>query len=161
MPFISIVSGCYNEELNVRECWERVTRAMADSLPQHTYEIIFIDNSSTDGTVEVLREICRQDKRVKVIVNNRNFGHVRSGYHAFLQARGDAVILMASDLEDPPEMIPEFVHRWEAGSKIVLAQKTGSDEFALFHMIRKLYYVLVTRLSDVPLVREVTGFGLY
>jgi glycosyltransferase involved in cell wall biosynthesis len=161
MAFISIVSGCFNEELNVRECWDRITRVMADTLARHTYEIIFIDNSSTDRTVAVLREICQQDKRVKVIVNNRNFGHIRSGYHAFLQAHGDAVVLMASDLEDPPEMLAEFVRRWEEGHKIVLAQKTGSDEFPLFHLIRNLYYVVADRLSEVPLVKNVTGFGLY
>jgi glycosyltransferase involved in cell wall biosynthesis len=161
MALISVVSGCYNEELNVRECWERITRVMSDSLGRHTYEIIFIDNASTDGTVGVLRDICRKDPRVKVIVNNRNFGHIRSGYHAFLQARGDAVIMMASDLEDPPEMLPEFIRRWEEGNRIVLAQKTGSDEFPLFHLVRKAYYAVVTRLSDVPLIKDITGFGLY
>jgi glycosyltransferase involved in cell wall biosynthesis len=134
---------------------------MQDQLSRHTYEIIFIDNCSADHTVDVLRDICRQDKRVKVIVNNRNFGHIRSGYYAFLQAKGDAVILMASDLEDPPEMLPEFVLKWEAGAKIVLAQKTSSEEFPLFHMVRKAYYGLVSKLSDVPLVKDVTGFGLY
>src|ERR1035438_8026928 len=105
MPFISIVTGCYNEEANVRELWERVARVMSAELPRYTYEFIFIDNSSTDRTVAVLREICQEDKRVKVIVNNRNFGHIRSGYHALLQARGDAIVSMASDLEDPPELV--------------------------------------------------------
>ncbi|HTS61512.1 MAG TPA: glycosyltransferase family 2 protein [Candidatus Acidoferrales bacterium] len=161
MPFLSIVAGSYNEEENVRELWERVSRVMADLLPGYTWELIVIDNASTDRTMEVLREICREDKRVKVILNNRNFGHIRSGYHAFLQARGDAVIAIASDLEDPPEMIPEFVRRWEQGYKIVLAQKTGGDEFPLFRLVRKVYYDLVTRLSDIPLVKDVTGFGLY
>src|ERR1700722_8727351 len=107
MPFISIVAGCFNEEENVVELCERVTRVMAAELPEYAYEIILIDNDSTDGTVAILRELCRQDRRVKVIVNNRNFGHIRSGYHAMLQARGDAVVVMASDLEDPPELIPQ------------------------------------------------------
>lgn len=161
MGFISIVSGCYNEEENVRELWERVTRVMAEQLPEYSYEFIIIDNCSTDHTVDVLREICKQDKRVKIIVNNRNFGHVRSGYHAMLLAEGEALVAMASDLEDPPEMIPQFIRKWEEGYRIVLAQKSGSDEFGLFYLIRKIYYRLITRLSETPLVKDVTGFGLY
>jgi glycosyltransferase involved in cell wall biosynthesis len=161
MPFISIVSGCYNEEENVRELWQRITRVMADSLPNYDYELILIDNCSTDRTVEILREMCRQDKRVKVILNNRNFGHVRSGYHAMQQATGDAIVCMASDLEDPPEMIPDFVRKWEEGYKVVLAQKTSSAEFFVMFLVRKAYYYLVNRLSEVPLVKNVTGFGIY
>ena len=161
MPFISIVTGCYNEEENVRELWERVTKVMAAELPGYTYEFILIDNSSTDKTVAVLREICKEDLRVKVIVNTRNFGHIRSGYHALLQARGDVVVGMASDLEDPPEFIPQFIRKWEEGYKIVLAQKTGSDEFGLFYLIRKIYYAVITRLSETQLVKDATGFGVY
>ena len=96
-----------------------------------------------------------------MIVNNRNFGHVRSGYHAYLQAGGEAIVALASDLEDPPEMIPQFVRKWEEGYKIVLAQKRSSEEFALYFLIRKLYYCIVSRLSETPLVKNVTGFGLY
>jgi glycosyltransferase involved in cell wall biosynthesis len=161
MPFISIVTGCYNEEENVRELWERVTRVMRDELPGYTYEFIFIDNASVDKTVDVLRQICREDKRVKVIVNNRNFGHVRSGYHALLQARGEAIVAMASDLEDPPEMIPQFVRKWEEGFKLVLAQKESSEESALFSAVRRLYYHIIGRLSEVPLIKNATGFGIY
>ena len=161
MPFISIVSGCYNEEGNVRELCQRVSQVMADSLPNYTYEQILIDNCSTDKTAEVLREICREDKRVKVILNNRNFGHVRSGYHALQQATGEAIVLLASDLEDPPEMIPQFVRKWEEGYKIALAQKTSSSEFFMLHLVRKAYYSIVNRLSDVPLAKNVTGFGIY
>src|ERR1019366_893943 len=124
MKFISVVSGCYNEEDNVRELHERVCRVFAGELPEYTFEFIIIDNASQDGTVKILKEIAAQDKRVKVIVNNRNFGHVRSPYHAMLQASGEAIIYLASDLEDPPEMIPQFVRKWEEGYKIVLAQKT-------------------------------------
>jgi len=145
----------------MRELWERVTRAMVSDLPEYSYEIIIIDNSSTDRTVAVLREICKEDKRVKVIVNNRNFGHIRSGYHAMLLADGDVVVAMASDLEDPPELIPQFIRKWEEGYKIVLAQKAGSDEFALFYLIRKMYYAVIAKLSETPLVKDVTGFGVY
>jgi glycosyltransferase involved in cell wall biosynthesis len=161
MKTISIVTGCYNEEENVRELWERVTKVMAAELPNYAYEFILIDNSSTDKTVAVLREICKEDQRVKVIVNTRNFGHIRSGYHALLQARGDVVVGMASDLEDPPELIPQFIRKWEEGYKIVLAQKTGSDEFGLFYLIRKIYYAVITRLSETQLVKDATGFGVY
>jgi len=161
MNFISIVTGCYNEEANVGELYERVTRVFHDELPEYAYEFIFIDNNSTDKTVEILREICRQDQRVKVIVNNRNFGHVRSGYHALLQARGKAIVAMASDLEDPPELIPQFLRKWEEGYQIVLAQKRTSAESALFFMIRRCYYRIVSALSETDLVKDVTGFGVY
>jgi glycosyltransferase involved in cell wall biosynthesis len=161
MKFISVVSGCYNEEDNVRELYRRVCRVFADELPEYTFEFILIDNASHDGTVKVLKEIASRDKRVKVIVNNRNFGHVRSPYYAVLQASGDAIIVMASDLEDPPEMLPQFVRKWEEGYKVVLAQKTSGDEFFGFFLARRFYYYLINRLSDVPLVKDVTGFGLY
>lgn len=161
VKFLSVVSGCYDEEENVRELYERITRVFAEQLPEYSYEIILIDNCSQDKTVEVLRGICREDRRVKVIVNNRNFGHIRSGYHAIFQAKGDAIIALASDLQDPPEMIPQFVHKWEAGYKIALAQKTTSEESPLFFLVRKAYYNLVNRLSDIPLVKNVTGFGIY
>jgi glycosyltransferase involved in cell wall biosynthesis len=161
MRFISIVMGCYNEQENLPEVHERVTRVMAEQLPEYAYEIIVIDNASTDDSVGVLREICAADKRVKVIVNTRNFGHIRSPYHALLNASGSAAIIMASDLQDPPEMIPQFVRKWEEGFKIVLAQKTNSQESYLFWLVRRTYYRLVTRLSEVELVQNVTGFGLY
>jgi glycosyltransferase involved in cell wall biosynthesis len=161
MPLLSVVSGCYNEEENVRELYDRVCRVFANELPDYPFEFIVIDNASEDKTVEVLKDIASRDKRLKIIVNNRNFGHIRSGYHALLQARGDAIIAMASDLEDPPEMIPQFVRKWEEGFKIVLAQKTESEEFFLFSLVRKFYYYLVNRLSDTPLAKNVTGFGIY
>lgn len=160
MKLISVVAGCYNEEENIRELYERVTRVFAE-LPEYRYELIIIDNASQDRTLEVLRDIASHDKRLKVIVNNRNFGHVRSGYHAVLQASGDAVLAMASDLQDPPELIPQFVRKWEEGYKIVLAQKTNSEEFPLFFLIRKIYYGLVGALSEIKLVKNVTGFGIY
>jgi glycosyltransferase involved in cell wall biosynthesis len=161
MKLISIVSGCYNEAENIPDLYERVTKVFAERLPEYAYELIVIDNSSTDNSVEVLREICRKDKRVKVIVNTRNFGHIRSGYHALLQAKGDAMIAMASDLQDPPEMIEQFIRKWEEGYKVVLAQKLESEESPLFFLVRKMYYNFVNRLSEIPLVKNVTGFGLY
>lgn len=161
MSFISIISGCFNEEENIEELYDRLTKMLREQLPGDEYEIILIDNASTDGTVSILKRIAATDKRLKVIVNNRNFGHVRSGYHAFLQARGDAVIAMASDLQDPPEMIPDFVRKWKEGYKIVLAQKTQSAESRSFFLVRKVYYSIVNRLSEIDLVENITGFGLY
>jgi len=161
MPFISVVSGCFNEQDNVEELYRRITLVFRDQLPGFEYEIILIDNASTDNTLSILKRLAAADKCLKIIVNNRNFGILRSGYHAFLQAKGDAVVVMVSDLQDSPEIIPDFVHRWEQGCKIVLAQKTSSDESSLFYLVRKIYYRIVNRLSDVELVENVTGFGIY
>lgn len=160
MPkLISIVTPCFNEEENVDELHERIAAVMA-SLP-YAYEHIYIDNHSTDRTVDKVKKIAAQDPRVKLIVNARNFGHIRSPYYGILQSQGDACILIASDLQDPPEMIPEFVRRWEEGYKTVLATKPDSEEASLMFFMRKLYYRFVTRISEVPLVQNATGAGLF
>ena len=161
MAFISVVAGTFNEEENAEEFCERVRLVFDEYLPEHSFELIVADNASTDNTVAVLKRIAAADKRVKIILNNRNFGPVRSGYHAFLQAKGDAVVLMSSDLQDPPELIQQFVRKWEDGYKIALAQKTSSEEPPLFFMVRNLYYKTINRLSDIELVKNATGFGLY
>ena len=157
---ISVVTPCYNEEGNIRELHARIKDVFA-RLPEYDYEHICIDNASKDGTVSVLRELAREDKHLKVILNARNFGHIRSPHHAMLQAQGDAVVLMMSDLQDPPEMILDLVRKWEEGFKIVLGIKTESDESPLMYAVRKLYYDLIGRLSDVELAKNSTGFGLY
>ena len=157
---LSIVTPCYNEVENLRELHARITAAMAQ-LSGYDYEIIVVDNASTDGSVELLRELCAADKHLKAIVNNRNFGHIRSPYHGMLQASGACIIYLASDLQDPPEMIPEFVRLWEEGNEVVLAQKTNTSEAFTFKMVRHAYYHLIGRLSDVELVKNATGFGLY
>lgn len=161
MPLLSIVTGCFNEEGNVAELYQRVCKTLAEELPEYAFEMIFIDNASTDKTLDILRNIARSDKRVKVIVNNRNFGPLRSGHHAILQAKGDALILLASDLQDPPEMIPQFVRKWVEGFKVVLAQKVSSEESSTFFFVRSLYYRIVKRLSSIEVIEHVTGFGLY
>ena len=165
MPFLSIVTACYNEEENVEETYRRV-REVVESLPPrdgepYTYEHLFIDNASADRTVEVLRGICAADPNVRVIVNTRNFGHIRSPFHGLLQARGDAVISIVADLQDPPEMIRDFVARWEEGYRIVVAVKQESREKRAMLFVRRLFYRLIDRLSEIPLVRNFTGFGLY
>jgi glycosyltransferase involved in cell wall biosynthesis len=157
---ISIVSGTYNEQDNVRECYEQVKKVFA-GLPQYRYEHLFIDNASTDGTRGLLRQIAAEDKNVRVIFNARNFGHIRSGYHAILQTRGDAVIFVVSDLQDPPPLIAEFLQKWEEGYQMVIAVKKESEESAIFFAIRRAYYELVSRLAEIDLNKNFTGFGLY
>jgi len=157
---ISVVTGCFNEEENIKELYEQVKAVFID-LPQYEYEHIFIDNASKDRTVVILKEIAQNDHRVKIIVNTRNFGHIRSGYHALLQAKSDAVISIVADLQDPPTLIKAFIKKWEEGYKIVIGVKTQSEESPLFFAIRKAYYNLVGRLSEIELIKNFTGFGLY
>lgn len=160
-PLISLVSGTYNEEGNVNSLYERICEVIASLLDDYEFEIIVIDNASEDGTVDILKELASRDRRLKLIINNRNFGHIRSPYHAILQAQGDAVIYLASDLQDPPEMITDLIKEWRSGYKVVLAQKEESEESPLFFMLRSLYYKLVNGVSSVRLHENVTGFGLY
>jgi len=161
VPLLTGLTPCFNEEENVREIYDRVKAAMA-TVSDLEYDHLFIDNASTDGTVKILRELAASDKRLRVIVNTRNFGHVRSPYHAFLEARGDAVIGVVADLQDPPELIPEFIRRWREGYKVVIGVKQGSAESWLTSRIRRSYYWLIAKISsDVELVENFTGFGLY
>jgi len=160
MPFISVVVPCYNEEDNVEDLYQQV-KAVFAGLPGYTYEHLFIDNASTDRTVEKLRALAAQDENVKVIVNVRNFGQIRSPYHAIFQASGEAVITMCADLQDPPALLPEFIHQWEKGYKVVMGVKSKSQESALLYALRTAYYRTLRKLSDVDLVENYTGFGLY
>lgn len=160
IPTITVLTPCYNEAENVRALYERV-RAVFAPLREYSYEHLFIDNASTDATVDILREIAAADRNVKVIVNTRNFGHVRSPYHALLQCRGDAVIGMAADLQDPPELIPAFLDKWREGYKVVLGIKEAAEESPLMAAIRRTGYKVIDRLSEVKQVRNSTGFGLY
>ena len=160
MKTISIVTGCYNEEQNVEELYNRV-RAVMVSLGRYLYEHIFIDNSSTDHTVEILKRIAAADTNVKVIVNARNFGHIRSPQHALYQASGDAVIGIMANLKDPPELIPKLIAQWEDGFPTVLAIKRTSQENPVMFWVRKRYYRLVGHLSSIETFENFTGFGLY
>jgi glycosyltransferase involved in cell wall biosynthesis len=160
MKFVSVLTPCYNEEGNVRELYERVRRVFS-TLGGYRYEHVFIDNDSEDRTVAILREIAKQDRSVRVIVNQRNFGHIRSPQHGMLQTRGESVVALACDLQDPPELIPAFLEKWELGFKVVLGVKRTSEESWGMFAVRRFYYGLIQRLSDVKLIKNATGFGLY
>lgn len=160
MPLISIVTPCYNEQDNIRELHKQI-KTQLDLLPEYQFEHIFIDNASTDGTVPIIHELIEKDPRVRLIVNSRNFGHIRSPFYGLLQGSGDATILMASDLQDPPSLIPRFIKEWTQGFKIVKAVKTNSEETPLMFFIRKLFYGFINRLADIDLTKNYTGTGLY
>jgi glycosyltransferase involved in cell wall biosynthesis len=160
MKTISVVTPCYNEEGNVLEVYERVRSLMA-RLGRYKYEHIFIDNRSTDNTFPILKQIAAADTNVKLIRNTRNFGHLRSPFHALLQARGDAVIVLLSDLQDPPELIERFIEEWERGIPVVVAIKNESRENALMYWVRGQYYKLVRKMSSIETYEQFTGFGLY
>ncbi len=160
MKKITIMTPCYNEEGNVKDLYLRV-KTVFDQLPNYEYEHIFIDNASADKTVEELKSIAAKDSRIKVIVNARNFGAVRSSYYGLLQSYGDAVVVIVADLQDPPELILEFVKKWEEGYKVVKAIKSSSKENSLFYLLRSIYYLLMNKLSDIEISSHFTGFGLY
>jgi glycosyltransferase involved in cell wall biosynthesis len=157
---ISIVTGCFNEEENVEELYERVRAQMA-LIGRYAYEHIFIDNASTDRTVAVLKRLAAADPNVKIIVNARNFGHITSPMHAIVQARGDAVISLVADLQDPPELIPTMIAAWEEGYSMAICVKRSSAENPLMFAIRRRYYRLIQQLASIETFENFTGFGLY
>jgi glycosyltransferase involved in cell wall biosynthesis len=157
---ISIVTPCYNEESNIEILHFQIVEAMAN-IPGYEFEHIYIDNASTDQTLAILRKMAAKDHRIKVIVNTRNFGHIRSPYYGLLQAHGEIVICMASDLQDPPSLIPQFIKKWEEGYKVVMGVKTRSEESKIMYFLRTTYYRTLANLSDVQLVENFTGFGCY
>lgn len=161
MKKISIFSPCYNEELNLEMLYNRITNVMEKLKDKYDYEIVIIDNKSKDNSRKVLRKLAEKDKRVKVIFNTRNFGPGRSGAHGFFQTTGDASIALAADLQDPPELIPEFLKKWEEGYKVVWGQKTESEESKVMFFIRKLYYKIIRKFSENKQIDNITGYGLY
>ena len=160
MKLITIVTPCYNEEANIEEV-HRQARAVFAAIEGVDYEHLFIDNCSTDRTPDLLRQMAAGDPKVKVIFNARNFGHIRSPYYGLLQAGGDAAILLVADLQDPPELMKDFVERWLAGAKVVVGVKPTAQESPLMFAIRRAYYSMVTRIANVKLIQNFTGFGLY
>lgn len=160
MKLISIVTPCFNEEQNVETVYSKV-KEIFSSLPEYNYEHIFIDNLSTDRTVDILKRIAASDHRLKIIVNVRNFGHIRSPYYGILQSKGDAVISVVADLQDPPELIMTFIKKWEEGFKIVIGTKVKSKENRIMFSIRKLFYSTISKISETDQIKNFTGFGLY
>jgi len=158
---ISIVTPCYNEELNIDACCRAVRDLFEKDLARYDYEHIFCDNCSTDSTVEKLRALAAADKRVKVILNARNFGPLRSNYNGVMATRGDAVLLfLPADLQDPPELIPQFMQKWEEGFQVVRGVRKKREESFLMSTIRKIYYRVVARLANVDLPKDVGEFQL-
>jgi glycosyltransferase involved in cell wall biosynthesis len=158
---ISVITPCYNEEGNVALLVDTIGKIF-EQLPQYTYEHVLIDNCSTDKTEEILREITSTNKNVKVILNERNFGWIRSPFHGLIQCHGDAVIYMVSDLQEPPELIPQFLAKWEEGFKIVIGIKEQSKENPLMFAVRKFFYNTLSKAADgEPTIKNFTGFGLY
>ncbi len=160
MKKISVISGCYNEEGNLQEFYDRII-AVFRQFPGYSYEIIIADNCSTDRSREILRAIAAKDPQFKVILNANNFGHIRSPYNAMLQATGDAVVALCSDLQEPPEMIADFVRQWEAGYQVVCGVKPRSRENPLMFLVRRFYYQLLASCSETAQIQNFTGFGLY
>ena len=161
MKRISITIPCYNEEENVIPMHDELVQMFQRDLPEYDYEIMFIDNCSMDKTRELLRDLCKQDKHVKAILNAKNFGQFNSPYYGMLQTTGDCTILMAADFQDPVEMIPRYVKKWEEGYRIVIGRKTSSKENFIMYHARSFYYKLIKKFSDVDQIEHFTGFGLY
>lgn len=161
MKKISVVTPCYNEEENVAEVYRQVKAVFEERLPGYTYEHIFIDNASRDRTVAVLKDLARHDRNLKIIVNARNFGVLRSGNHVLLQAYGDAVIQIVADLQDPVTLIETFVRKWEEGYRIVIGVKKKSRENRFMYLLRNVYYNLIEKIADVEHIKNFTGFGLF
>jgi polyisoprenyl-phosphate glycosyltransferase len=157
---ITIMTPCYNEEDNVLNVYNQVREVMV-GIGTYDYEHVFIDNSSRDNTVAILKYIAAQDPNVKIIVNSRNFGHIRSPIHALFESRGECVISIVADLQDPPPMIVDMLREWEAGAYCVLGIKRTSEEASLMFWARKQYYKLAERLSSIETIQNYTGFGLY
>ena len=158
---ISIVTPTFNESDNIQELCLRIEDSMAAFSDKYDYEHIIIDNCSSDQTVKIAAKLAEKNKKIKIIVNTRNFGPVRSPYYGILNAYGDAVVMMASDLQDPPELLGSYISKWEDGFDVVLAAKPKSEESPLMQAVRKTFYHMLNLISDVPLENNATGAGLY
>lgn len=161
MSKLSVLIPTYNEEENVEAIASAVIKEITENLPGYDYEIVFIDNDSKDRTRELERKLCAGNHRIKAIFNAKNFGQFNSPYYGILQTTGDCTINLVADFQDPVEMIPELVHEWEKGYKIVVCQKTSSDESRFMYFLRTCYYKMIRKMSNVPQIDHFTGFGLY
>ena len=158
---ISVVVPTFNEEENVAAMSDAILSQFAQKLPQYDHEIIFIDNDSSDHTKEILEILCSKNKKIKAIFNAKNFGQCNSPYYGLCQTTGDCAVILAADFQEPPELIPQFVHEWESGYQIVCGIKTSSKENGLVYIVRSAYYRLIKRMSPIEQIEHFTGFGLY
>lgn len=158
---VSVLIPCYNEEENVVPMSEAIRNVFENELPQYDWELVFIDNDSSDNTRPLLTEICRRDKRIKAIFNAKNFGQFNSPYYGICQTTGDCTISMCCDFQDPVELIPKYLAEWENGYKIVIGIKTTSHENKLIRFFRSCYYKVIKKFSDVEQIEHFTGSGLY
>lgn len=161
MKKISILIPCYNEEENIIPLSEAIIQMFNDDLPEYDYELVFIDNCSTDTTRAKIIILCSENKKIKAIFNSKNFGQFNSPYYGICQTTGDCTILMCADFQDPIDMIPKFVYEWENGYKIVCGIKTSSKENKIMYFLRSIYYKLIKKMSSVEQIEHFTGFGLY
>lgn len=161
MKKISVVVPCYNEEKSVVTLYSCIQKIFADELKNYDYELIFVDDYSTDETRKIIRELCEKNNHVKAVFNMANFGFSRNVFSALQQAEGDAAFLVFGDLQDPPELLPEFIKKWEEGHRVVVGQKIQSDENRFMYFLRSVYYYWISKLSDKKQIRQFTGYGLY
>jgi glycosyltransferase involved in cell wall biosynthesis len=158
---ISIVIPTYNEEANIIELSRQIEFHMNNYNFNYNYELIFIDNCSTDSTQKIIKDLCLKNKKIKAIFNNRNFGYVRSPYYGILQAQGDAVVHICADFQDPPELIPQLIKKWESGSKVVFLKRISTSENFILEFIKKFFYNFINLISEIELHKNVTGAGIY
>lgn len=161
MKLISVVVPCYNEERSIQAVYDRTRKVFQDNLPGYNYELIYVDDYSQDRTRSLIEEICRKDKHVKAIFNVKNFGFHRNVFSSLQYASGDAAFLMFGDLQDPPELLPQFVKSWEAGHKVIAGQKEGSEEVIPMQLFRKLYYFIMDAFAVRKQIAMFNGYGLY
>ena len=161
MKKVSVLIPCYNEKENVVPMSEAIDNIFKTECAQYDYELVFIDNNSTDGTRDLLRGICEKNKKVKAIFNAKNFGQFNSPYYGILQTTGDCTISMCCDFQDPVELIPKYLKEWENGYKIVIGIKSSSKESKLMYFLRSIYYKMIKKYSTVEQIEHFTGSGLY
>lgn len=161
MKKITVVIPTYNEEKNILAVYERVNKVFEEHLPNYICNIQFIDNCSTDSTRKLIRDLCVKDNNVTAIFNAKNFGFVRSQFYGIAQATGDAVVELNADMQDPPEVIPQFVKAWEDGAKVVCGIKNKSRENPLMYFCRKIFYKVIGKIAEIDHIEQFDGFGLY
>lgn len=161
MKTITVVVPTYNEEKNIKQIYERVCALFQEQLSTYEMQILFIDNASVDCSRELICELCQKDRRVQAIFNATNFGFSRSSFYGLSQAEGDCAVMLYADMQDPPEVIPEFVKKWEEGYKIVTGIKSQSKENRLMYAIRGVYYNVIAKISEGEHIKQFDGFGLY